>query len=165
MAAWHGDQGILQVLLAAPGIDVNLRGHGKVAGWVANRSVTPLQVAAFTGDLGTLKALLAAPGIDPNCTQPAGKTAKRRTSSKAKALSATSPPLYLAVNRGHLGCTRLLLEAGAIAPSDNLVMAAILGRHSSVLRAVIASGTDPNINKAVSGQTPLLVGCLGHAQI
>jgi ankyrin repeat protein len=81
-AAWNGHTTIVELLLAAPGIDVNAK---------TKNDDTALITAAENGHTAIVELLLAAPGIDVNASDEDGNTA-----------------LTVAVAEGHTAVVRLI---------------------------------------------------------
>ncbi|KAK2594711.1 hypothetical protein QQS21_007561 [Conoideocrella luteorostrata] len=80
---------VVKVLLAAPGIDVNLAG--------GLFQFTPLSLAAETGQEETVKLLMESPLIDLNAPDKSGAT-----------------PLECAAGMGHVSVVKLLLDSGRV---------------------------------------------------
>lgn len=85
-AVKSGKEECVQLLLAAPGINVNKEDE---------QGFTPLYCAAWLGRTECIKLLLAAPGIDVNKRTP------------------VVTPLFSAARNGHTECVKLLEAAGA----------------------------------------------------
>lgn len=92
-AARRGHEDVVELLLAVPDIDVNLRGGSEC-------SSTPLLSASARGHHRVVKRLLDAPGIEVNMAGCHGRT-----------------PLWSAASCGHLTTVQALLAAPSVLPN------------------------------------------------
>ncbi|KFY73630.1 hypothetical protein V499_06282 [Pseudogymnoascus sp. VKM F-103] len=141
-ASSFGLEKVVCLLLATPGINVNIAG---------SCSQTPLHQAALNGDEAVMRLLLAAPGIDVNAADNYGCT-----------------PLWDAAYNGHEAVMRLLLAAPGIDvnAADNygctpLWQAASDGDEMVMRLLLAAPGIDVNSSND-DGQTPLWEAASNH---
>ena len=127
-AAYHSNAEMTKDLLAA-----------RAAVDVANRyGVTPLLQASRNGDVQVMQALLGA-GADPTRWHPEGET-----------------PLMAAARTGNSDAVRLLLSRGAFVNAvdpfqeESALMWASAQGHLEVVKALLASGADPNLKAHVT---------------
>ena len=107
----HGD--LLDLLLAQPGLDVNIKDY---------RNATPLMEACVRGSENSLRKLLQVDGIEINCQNKSGRTA-----------------LHLAFENDNPSCIKILGEASGLNWNlkdqmewTPLLTAAVLGRADSL---------------------------------
>ena len=139
-AAYRGHiQDVVELLLAVPGIHVNVK---------SRRGATALMAAAEGGHLAIVELLLTAPGIDVN--------AKSRTGTTA---------LIAAADEGHAEIVRLLLAEGANVNAKQrwgttaLMLAASGGSegHTAIVELLLAvPGIDVNAKDDDDGITALM---------
>lgn len=121
-ACANGHTAVVELLLAAPGVDVN-------ASDPQNRT-TPLYFASQHGHVDVVRVLLAAPAIEVTARRASGAT-----------------PLYVACQNGHADVVALLLRAAPAAEAINLETShrvtplhiAALKQHASVVRLLMAT--------------------------
>ena len=160
-AASLGHTECLKLLLAAPGIDVNL----------LQGNDTPLSIAVEHGHTECVKLLLAAPGIDVNTTKWEENLSEFARSKMFEAYGTFRTPLAKAAIAGHTECVKLLLTAPGIDVNIKdrhgntpLHEAASAGHTECVKLLLTAPGIDVNIENRY-GYTPLdMATSAGHTE-
>ncbi len=136
-AAEKGHTAVVEKLLAAPGVNVNIKSR--------NGGATALYIAAQNGLTAIVEKLLAAPGVNVNLQTLMGATA-----------------LYVAAQMGHTAIVEKLLAAPGI--NVNLqaqagvtpLLAAVWNGHTAIVEKLLAA---PGINvnpQAQGNTTPLM---------
>jgi ankyrin repeat protein len=136
-AAEKGHTAVVEKLLAAPGVNVNIK--------TRNAGATALYIAAQNGHTAVVEKLLAAPGVNVNLQTLKGATA-----------------LYVAAQMGHTAIVEKLLAAPGI--NVNLqaeagvtpLLAAVWNGHTAIVEKLLAA---PGINvnpQAQGNATPLM---------
>ena len=145
MACQKGHAEAVKLLLAHPGIDINI---------ASSKGTTPLVMACQKGHVEAVKLLLAHPGIDIN---------KAKTNGEA--------PLFMACFYGHAEAVKLLLAQDGIEINKEkpngvtpLLMACYKGHAEAVKLLLAHPGIE--INKASpDGFTPLHIACRSLATL
>ena len=149
-AAQNGHAAVVQLLLAAEGVDVNQVDQ--------NNSNFPLLLAAQNGHASVVQLLLAAEGVAVNQVHP----------------STGSCPLVMAAQLGHAAVVRLLLAAEGVdvnqvnPRSGNfpLLIAVQFGHEAVVQLLLAAEGVAVNQVHPIDGIFPLLLAAqIGHAAV
>lgn len=161
-AAKNGHPGIVKLLLAVPGIDVNK----ECKYWYFSeddKGSTPLERAAENGHAKVVKLLLAAPGIDVNNGEALSEAAGKGHVKIVKLLLAApgidvnnGKALSEAARKGHVKIVKLLLAAPGIDVNagDSLCYAASNG-HTEVVKMLLAApGIAVNRTSSSSNTTP-----------
>lgn len=161
LAARHGHTDVVKLLLAAPGVDVNVQDE-----W----DLTPLCLAAEAGHIEVVKLLLAMPGINVN-----------------NPTSFANTPIFLAKRGGHQAVVDLLmntpgvdvdafkrrqnamdvLRAFGVFPQDYMERMAVAARTGNleVVKLLLAAGCNPNYSRFPE-YMPLYQAALnGHTEV
>ena len=88
---------------------------------------------------------------------------------EAEAVAALPSPLWLACDRGHIECVRLLLEKGSDTDVSNRsrqtpLFVACRSGHAECAQLLLERGADPNALDD-NGRSPLMAACVGHSVI
>ena len=138
LAAVHGHQEVVALLLQQPGIELNPK--------TQDRGETPLHLAADDGRQEVVVLLLQQPGIDTNAADLQGSTALHTAAYR-------SQEEIVALLLDHPG-----IEAGVTNINGNTALHhAVCGNAGpGVLRRLLAcTSIDPNV-KNVAGKTPIM---------